>query len=144
MRFLDANPFVYAYYRPSGGISEDAKRMKEEAKALITRINAGGERVMTSVVHVSEVANILKHSMSLPELVEVVSGLLTNEAVQVEAVTPEDYLGAVESAKELGIDPNDSLALVLMRRHKMEDIFTFDKGFDNVEGIRRLPGQGTP
>ncbi|MDG7018238.1 MAG: type II toxin-antitoxin system VapC family toxin [Nitrososphaerota archaeon] len=140
MKFLDANPFIYAFYKPGNPLTEELKTMKDEAKSIISRINEGEERVLTSVVHVSEVANILKRRMQPAELVELVSGILTNESVQVERVTPEDYLGAVESALDLRVDPNDALAVILMRRHQIRDIYTFDRGFDRVEGIRRLPG----
>ncbi len=140
MKFLDANPFVYAYYRPGKPLTEELKTMKNEAKSIISRIDEGEERVLTSVVHVSEIANILKRSMQPVELVEVVSGILMNENVQVEGVTPEDYLGAAESALDFRVDPNDSLAVILMRRHQIHDIYTFDRGFDRVGGIRRLPG----
>ncbi len=27
-----------------------------------------------------------------------------------------------------------------MRRHGVQDIFAFDRGFDRVEGVTRLPG----
>ena len=140
MKFLDANPFIYAFYKPGRTLTEKERSMKEEAKAIISRIDRGEETVLTSVVHVSEAANILKHRMQLSELVELVGGILTNESVKVEGVTPEDYLGAVETASESRVDPNDSLAVILMRRHQIHDIYTFDRGFDRVEGIRRLPG----
>jgi predicted nucleic acid-binding protein len=131
---------VYAYYRPRRALNDEERQMKEEAKAVIERVNSGEEQVLTSVVHISEASNILKRRMPLSELAELVSGLLTNENVQVEGVTPEEYLGATESAQDLGVDPNDSLAVSLMRRHQIRDIFTFDSGFDRVEGVNRLPG----
>jgi len=131
---------VYAYYKPGKALNEEEKTMKEEAKAIIASINKGEEPVLTSVVHVSEVANILKRSMQLPELVELIGGLFSNDSVQVEGVTAADYLAAVESAQDFGVDPNDSLAVRLMRNHQVSDIFSFDRGFDKVEGIRRIPG----
>lgn len=114
--------------------------MKSAAKGIISSVNEGKETVLTSVVHLSEVVNILKHRMRPSELVELVGGILTNESVRVEGVTAEDYLGAAESAMEDKVDPNDSLAVLLMKRRHIGEIYTFDSGFDNVEGVRRLPG----
>lgn len=141
MRFLDANPFIYAFYKPGRTLTEKEKSMKEEAKAIISRIDKGEETVLTSIVHVSEAANILKHKMQLSELVELVGGILTDENVEVVGVTPEDYLGAVESASEFRVDPNDSLAVLFMKRRQMHEIYTFDAGFDKVKSIKRLPGE---
>lgn len=140
MRFLDANPFVYAYYKPKRALTDEEKLMKEKAKEIVARVSNGEEQVLTTVVHISEASNILKRRMAPPELSELISGLLTSENVQVEGVTPEDYLGAVESSPDLEVDPNDSLAVRLMRSHEVKEIFTFDRGFDRVEGIRRVPG----
>ncbi|MCL5672332.1 MAG: type II toxin-antitoxin system VapC family toxin [Thaumarchaeota archaeon] len=123
-------------------MNAEEELMKEEAKAVVARVSRGEEQVLTSVVHISEASNILKRRMAVSELAELVSGLLTNASVQVEGVTPEEYLGASESARDLGLDPNDSLAVLLMRRHGVQDIFTFDRDFDRVEGVRRLPGTG--
>jgi predicted nucleic acid-binding protein len=38
----------------------------------------------------------------------------------------------------LKIDPNDCLAAEVMRREDTKEIYSFDKGFDDVGGIRRV------
>ena len=111
--------------------------MKEEAKEMIDRVNRGEERVLTSVVHISEMADILKRKMTITELAELVSGVLMNDSIQVEGVTAADYLGAAEAASELGVGPNDSLAVRLMRSHGVQEVYTFDR----VEGVKRVPGE---
>jgi len=62
MRFLDANVFIYAYYKPKRKLNEKEKRMKEEAKNIVNRIMEG-EKIVTSIVHLSEVVNILKRAL---------------------------------------------------------------------------------
>ena len=59
MRFLDANVFIYAYYKPKRKLTERQKEMKERSKEIIRKINEG-EDVITTVVHLSEVTNIIK------------------------------------------------------------------------------------
>ncbi|MHC1568149.1 MAG: type II toxin-antitoxin system VapC family toxin [Candidatus Syntropharchaeia archaeon] len=39
---------------------------------------------------------------------------------------------------ELGIDPNDCLAVEVMRKEGISEIYSFDRGFDRVSGIRRI------
>ena len=36
MRFLDANVFIYAYYKPKRQLTQTEKEMKEQAKSIIT------------------------------------------------------------------------------------------------------------
>ena len=63
MKFLDANIFVYAYYKPKKQLSGKEKQMKEHAKTIISNISKGNEDILMTVVHVSEVAAVLKHGM---------------------------------------------------------------------------------
>ena len=59
--------------------------------------------------------------------------------VRIVDPTKEDYLGAIELMSELKMDPNDCLAAEVMRREDINEIYSFDKGFDDVEGIKRVP-----
>jgi len=40
---------------------------------------------------------------------------------------------------EFKLDPNDCLAVLVMEQEGINEIYTFDKGFDNVGWIKRLP-----
>jgi len=40
---------------------------------------------------------------------------------------------------ELKMDPNDSLAVDVMRCGAINEIYTFDRGFDGVAGILTVP-----
>ncbi len=134
MRFLDANVFIYAYYKPKRELTEKEKQMKEHAKDTITRINEG-EEVITTVVHLSEVTNILKRALSMEDLYSLLIGLFSMDNVRIVDVTVEDYLGAIEQMRELKVDPNDCLAVDVLRCEDINEIYTFDKGFDGVAGI---------
>ena len=138
MRFLDANVFIYAYYKPKRELTEKEKEMKEHAKDTITRINEG-EEVITTVVHLSEVTNILKRALSMEDLYSLLIGLFSMDNVRIVDVTTEDYLGAIELTSELKMDPNDCLAVDVMRCEDINEIYTFDRGFDGVAGIIRVP-----
>ena len=139
MKFLDANPFIYAYYKPKRELTKYEKKLKESAKQIIAQINRGEEEVVTTVVHVSEMVNILKHGMTFEELYEVVLGLFSLENVKILRVSREDYLAAVELSLELKLDPNDALAIQVMHVMNINEIYSFDMDFDKVSGIVRLP-----
>jgi len=132
--YLDANIFVY--YRPRRRLNEE-ERLKEAAKGIFKRVSEG-EPVITTVVHLSEVANILKRGMKLQELMELLMGLLMMDNIEIEDVNRELYFLALELGQELELDPNDALAVEVMRRKGVKEIYTFDKDFDRVEDILRI------
>ena len=139
MRFLDANIFIYAYYKPKRQLTKREETMKNSAKRIIENVNEGKEKVITTVVHLSEMVNILKQGLSLDELYETVFGLLTLDSVKMIGVSKEDYLAATELGMELRLDPNDALAVQVMKSREIAEIYSFDKGFERVKEIVRLP-----
>ena len=58
--------------------------------------------------------------------------------IKIVDVTKEDYLAAIEMTRDRGLDPNDCLAVEIMRRESVDEIYTFDRGFDRVEGVKRV------
>lgn len=139
MRFLDANIFVYAYYKPKKQLNEKEKQMKEQAKKIITDVSQGRESVLTTVVHLSEVANILKHGMPQEQLTIILRGLFMLDNVKIADSTKEAYFAAIELGEDMKLEANDALAIDVMRQNDVSEIFSFDEHFDNVDGITRLP-----
>ena len=137
MRFLDANVFIYAYYKSKRELSDKQKEMKEHAKEIIKRINEG-EDVITTVIHLSKVSNILKKAIGFDDLHLLLLGLYSFDNIKIVDVTKEDYLAAIEMTRDMGLDPNDCLAVEIMRRERVDEIYTFDRGFDRVEGVKRV------
>jgi len=139
MRFLDANVFIYAYYRPRKQLSQKEKQMKEYAKKIISNVSQGKEEVMMTVVHVSETVNILKHGMPLDQLANIIRGLFMLDNVKIVGVTREAYFAAAELGDDLKLEANDALAVDVMRLSGVKEIYSFDEDFDQVEGVIRLP-----
>jgi len=139
MKFLDANIFIYAYYKPKKHLTDKEKQMKEQAKKIITDISQGREQVLITVVHLAEIVNILKHGMPLENLTHVIRGLLMLENVNVQGVTREAYFVANELGDDLKLEVNDALAIDTMRSNNVTEIYTFDRDFDHIEGITRIP-----
>jgi predicted nucleic acid-binding protein len=138
MRFLDANVFVYAYYKPKKKLTEKEQQMKNAAKKIISRISSGEEDVVTTVVQISEVVNILKHGVSMVQLTEIIRGLFMLENVKIVGVSTAAYFAAVELGEDLQLEANDALAVDMMRLNGVKEIYSFDERFDQIEGITRL------
>jgi predicted nucleic acid-binding protein len=139
MKFLDANVFIYAYYKPKKQLSLKEKQMKEQAKKIITDVSQGREQTITTIVHVSEIVNILKHGMPPEKLTDVIRGLLMLDNITVQGVSKEAYFAANELGDDLKLETNDALAIDVMKSNNVTEIFTFDEDFDRVEGIIRIP-----
>lgn len=139
MKFLDANVFIYAYYKPKRQLNPLEKQMKDHAKKIISDISHGKEEVLMTVVHLSEVANILKHGMPLEQLSNIILGLFMLDNVKINGVSREAYFAATELGEDLKLDPNDALAVDVMRSNNIKEIYSFDEDFDKLEEIRRLP-----
>jgi len=139
MKFLDANIFIYAYYKPKKTLTEKEAAMKEQAQKIISNISEGKEQIVTSVVHISEIVNIIKNGMPTDMLTQIILGLFMLENVNIIDVTKEAYFSAVEMGNDYKLEPNDALAVDLMRQNGINEIYSFDDHFDKVDGITRLP-----
>ena len=139
MRFLDANIFIYAYYKPKKQLTEKEHQMKQHAKTIISNISKGKEDIMITVVHVSEVANILKHGMPQDQLTAIIRGLFMLDNVTIMDVTKDAYFAATELGEDLKLEPNDALAVDVMRQNNLAEIYSFDEHFNQIDGVTRLP-----
>ena len=132
MRFVDANVFIYAFLKPKKEPPENVKEIKERAKGILARVSEG-KRVVTTVVHLSEVANVVESRGGKKKAAEVVLAVLTSENIEVLPVSPGDYLKASLIAEEKNLGVNDALAYVKMKELGIEEIYTFDRDFEKLD-----------
>jgi predicted nucleic acid-binding protein len=138
IKFIDSNVFVYAYVKPKREISEKISRMKEKAKEILMKINYGEERVVTSVVHISEIANVIESLANLSKSIEIIENILNNKNIIVKDVTTQDYIEAVRVANREKVSVNDALAYVIMRNNNISEIYTFDEKHFKKLNVRIL------
>jgi uncharacterized protein len=139
LRFLDANIFIYAYYKPKKTLTEKEQEMKEKARRIIQNVSEGKEEVMTTVVHISEIVNILKKGMAKELLSQVILGLFMLDNITIVDATKDAYFAAVALGEDFKLEPNDALAIDVMRQNNISEIYSFDEHFDNIDGVTRLP-----
>ncbi|ASI98388.1 type II toxin-antitoxin system VapC family toxin [Thermococcus celer] len=132
MRFIDANVFIYAVLKPKRELNEKELEIKRVSKEIFNRINEG-EEVITTVAHLSEVANVLEDAANLSFAVSFLKDVLIKGNVIVEEVSDKDYMESVLLAEEKGVSINDALAYILMKRRGIEEIYTFDRHFENLD-----------
>lgn len=135
--YVDTNVFIYAFLKTKRQLQPSEMKMKESAKQIVARINAG-EEVATSVVHFSEVCNILEDFLPFEEAILMEKALLHLENMVIFEITSQDYLNAVSLAEDFHVGINDALAYMLMEKEGLAKIYSFDKDFDAFTGLKRI------
>ena len=135
--FVDASVFVYAFLKPRRKLQPNEASLKDAAKKIMSRINEG-EEVSTSVVHFSEVCNVLEDYLPLQEALTIETGLLLRDNITIHKISEEDYLKALSVAEDHQVGANDALAYVAMKELGLSTIYSFDKDFDIFPDIKRI------
>ncbi len=135
--YVDANVFVYAFLKTKRQLQPNELEIKQAAKNIVARISKG-EKVTTSVVHFSEVCNVLEDHLPSKEAILLEKGLLYRENISICEVAQEDYIKAVSIAEDHDVGVNDALAYVLMKEQAIQTIYSFDKDFDAFTDIQRV------
>jgi len=138
LRFVDSNIFLHAFLIPRRTLAKREQKVKDEAKGIVERIEKGEEAAMTTA-HLSEVVNIIETGSGLQESLGFLAWVLSKKNVKVYPVSIQHYEAAMPLAKDNGISANDALAYLSMKAHKLREIYSFDKHFDQLEDIVRLP-----
>ncbi|MFP3234148.1 MAG: type II toxin-antitoxin system VapC family toxin [Sulfolobaceae archaeon] len=127
VKFIDSNVFIYAILKPKRSVNEKIKKMKEKAKEILAKIDNGEEKVLTTVVHISEIANVIESLSNLITSIKVIENIINNENIVIKQVTVQDYTEAVKIADEENVSINDALAYVIMMNNGINEIYTFDE-----------------
>ncbi len=134
MRFVDSNILIYALLKPKMEPDGRIAEMKKRSLEIIKRIQ-DGEKVATTLIHLSEVANIIASRSSVKASGEFIKEFLSLKNVEVAEVGVEDYLKASLIAIEKEIDVNDALAYLKMREMGIAEVYTFDKHFRKLDVV---------
>jgi uncharacterized protein len=138
MRFIDANVFIYAVLKPKTAVPDAVLRKKNAAKQIFLRMN-DGEPVITTTMHLSEVANVLEDAAGITFASDLLSAILLKPSVTVEPVSADDYRESIRIAQKSAVSINDALAILIMQRQGIDEIYTFDQHFRQAK-VRVVQG----
>ena len=138
MRFVDSNVFLHAFLILRRKPIREEQKIKDEAKAIVKRIEQGQE-VATTTANLSEVVNIIEMGLSLQESLGFLAWIITKENVRVYPIAEEHYETALPLVKENKVGANDALAYLYMKANGVEEIYSFDSHFNQFKDIVRLP-----
>ena len=137
MRFVDANIFGHAYMKPRRELTPAEAQMKESAKQIIRSLENGEEMALTTV-HLSEVLNILEDNLGVKQSMAFLAWVISAKNLTMFPVSLMDYESALNITRESLLGLNDSLAVHVMRREGMSEIYSMDRHFDRFEDIVRI------
>jgi predicted nucleic acid-binding protein len=102
VRFLDSSVFLHAYLKPRRPLTAREETVKAAAQEILRRVE-GGERVSTTVVHLSEIANVLESRVGLRGSLGFLARLLSLENVEILPVSRGGLRGsALHRSKVFG------------------------------------------
>ncbi|RLI31355.1 hypothetical protein DRO56_05240 [Candidatus Bathyarchaeota archaeon] len=130
MRFVDANVFIYVLV---GSPREDY----ETARRILRRIE-GGEEAITSTAILQEVIDWLEYNGRRREVGDFLKAVNSYLTLRKASPTWEDMLSALDRMEEADLDYVDALTLQIMAREGVEEIYSNDRDFDRVPGVRRI------
>lgn len=135
MRFLDAN--VILRY-----LTRDDEAKAEACYALFQRLKLGEEDVFTCEAIVTEVVYVLSsprspYRLSHEEVRARLVPILTLRGLRLPQ--KRVYLRALDIyASSPSLDFEDTLAAAHMERRGIREILSYDRDFDNVQGVTRI------
>jgi predicted nucleic acid-binding protein len=128
--FLDSNAPMYAVGGPHPH--------KDHVRLRIREAIADGRKFVTNAEVLQEILHrytAIRRTDMIDPAFDVVTGLVD----EVLPVTGEDALMAKGTVLSGGrLSARDAIHLAVMRRHRIDTILSFDRGFDRVPGIKRL------
>jgi uncharacterized protein len=137
LRFVDASVFVHAYLKPKRNLTAGEIQIKEAARRIVSRLN-DGEEALSSSVHIAEIASIMEDYLPLKEAQEIENALCLRDTIEVDAVSRSDCMEALAEAEQNQLGFTDALAVVLMKRRGVSEIYSFDRDFDHISEIMRI------
>ena len=135
MRFLDTNLLLRF-------LTGDDPDKAQAVLQLLQRVRAGEEELMTSETVVAEIFYVLtreksRYRVPREDVIDRLLPILTMDGVNM--VAKPAVLDALEIFRTYHkLDFEDAMGVGLMRAHGIGEILSYDQGFNDVEGVKRV------
>jgi len=130
MRFVDANVFIYVLIKSPQNDYEISKRVLERIE--------NGEEAATSIAIIQEVVDWLEYNNRRKEVRLFLTAINSYLSMAKLSITWDNMIAALDDVDAQKIDFVDALTLQKMKEEKINEIYSNDKDFDRVEGIKRI------
>ena len=130
MRFVDADVFLYT-------LIGSPKRDFDTSKAILKRAEEG-EEAITSLAVIQGVVDWLEYNGRKKEAGVFLAAVNSYTKMKKVSNRWRDFPRASAEAEKEDIDFVDALTLAVMRREKIAEVYSKDKDFDRIDGIKRV------
>ena len=130
MRFVDSNVFIHVLIR-------SPKNDYEIAKQILKRIE-NGEEAITNLAIIQEIVDWLEYNHRRKDVEKLLTAINSYLSLKKAEVCWSDMLKAIDDMKRYNLDLTDALTLQTMKKYNIKEIYTNDRDFDRVEGIKRI------
>jgi len=130
LRFVDSNVFIYV-------LVKTPKNDYETAKRILQRIEEGEEAITNTAV-IQEIVDWLEYNNRRGEVETFLTAINSYIAMEKAEVSWKEMIEAISDMKKYDLDFVDALTLQTMKRNNVNEIYTNDRDFDRVKGIRRI------
>jgi predicted nucleic-acid-binding protein len=132
--FLDTNILLRFF-------TKDDPTKAEQAKALLQRVEAGAEKVVTSPLVIFETIFTLQHTYQVPrpQIRELIQSILSLSGLQLPK--KELYYQALQTYTTTPLSFADSYNAAYMEDLGTSLIYSWDDDFDKLPGITRIEPQ---
>jgi predicted nucleic acid-binding protein len=130
MRFVDANVFIYE-------ILQSPKKDYEISDKILSRIE-NGEETATSLQVIQEVIKWFEYNNRQKEIESFLIALNSYLSLSKFSASWDSFVAAKEEMNKKQIGFVDSLTLQVMKKNEINEIYSNDKDFDRIEGIKRI------
>jgi len=130
LRFVDSNVFIYV-------LVKSPKDDYETAKRILQRIEEGEEAITNTAV-IQEIVDWLEYNNRRREVEKFLTAINSYITMKKAEVSWNEIMEAIDDMKKYDLDLVDALTLQTMKRNDVNEIYTNDRDFDRVKGIRRI------
>jgi predicted nucleic acid-binding protein len=131
--FVDTNVFIRL-------LAQDDPARTERCRELFERAERGEVSLFTSEAIIAEIVYVLSsrtlYHLPRADVAYLLRPLLENPGLQVEHEAT--ILSALDRYVQSNLDFEDCLVVEHSLRLQLADIYTYDRGFNRVPGLRRL------
>ncbi len=131
MIFIDSNVPMYLIGEPHP--------LKIEAQRTIEALSLEGQRLVSSLEVLQEILHRYV-AINRREAIPAAFTLLYEVCDEIIAITESDILAAKDLVLlKKSLSARDAVHVSTMKRLGIKTLFSFDRGFDKVPGIERIP-----
>ena len=134
MRFVDANIFINWFKGRKADLPENEE--VTNSGYILYRIQYGETAVTSSLVKEEVMIWLSRYKRS--KMQHFLSSLLSYKSLEIINLTHDDQKIAEKMFGTYNLGYTDCINLALMNRLKVKEIYSTDKGFDGIIGIKRI------